>query len=882
MDRANDLQKRSPPLKRKSRAREINQLSREYLEAALHQARQYLPKRLYAQLHQAAMSSAGGRRRKNPTVNSVHVPSALEEMSVFKAADHLENREVALLVEFAKELIHHESRTATYSPEVEGYIDRLHEIAKSRGMDAPVGISQMPSDDLKQEIEHVEETIKIRKTGLAATGAATNRLDRLNQELKARAGESEEVVSKEESFTPPEAVQSAARRALEVRTDKPPSQRGMTATGIARARDLANGRPVSLGTIRRMVSFFDRHEVDKKGATWDEKGKGWQAWHGWGGDAGRRWAERILRREDKTEKGFHFGTADGGSHAHALNRSAQKTFNDGAHTHVFKIPGSGVYVYTEEDGSHEHALSDKTADSTETDGAHSHRLILSGDLVLMTTVGGAHDHSLMIETSNFSGTHTHKLTLPDGTEIESMTVGEYLRSMDMAPNAVESMEPAGRFADSLNVIESLRSQIREMIFEPPPGDEEILVQVARGEEKEIADQPVPMTVVAQMGKSTFEVEFSDGSPVLVESEPGLSVEVGDTVLVDDTIIDFAFGYKPITLEKARELESRTQQARRVGRTVPQHGPSDAVVVFVAERPSALEHARALPFAGPDGRTFVDRYLDPIGKGLSDVRCGFVVPTVLDYSGLSQSTQDFCKAAFLATVPDGALLIGVGKGVRDILGDQLDFWLPHPAAIRKNKDSGELDRKLRQIKQALDAIEKKSQSEKARSVNAGPAESSGEPRETSTVSVVKSLPEKRIVYGVVLDPYQVDLQNDWLPPAEIERTAHEFMKSSRVIGFEHKERARGAQVVESFIELYPSTDDRENAFKGLPHTATRRPFGNDVLHSGAWVLGVQLDDALWRKHQAGEIDAFSIGGFSVRSQTDTQPAEGVTFIDLKGE
>ena len=68
------------------------------------------------------------------------------------------------------------------------------------------------------------------------------------------------------------------------------------AESIARARDLANRRPVSLDTIRRMASYFARHLVDKQGATWADKGKGWQAWNGWGGDPGRTWAHSILRR----------------------------------------------------------------------------------------------------------------------------------------------------------------------------------------------------------------------------------------------------------------------------------------------------------------------------------------------------------------------------------------------------------------------------------------------------------------------------------------------------------------------------------------------------------------------------------------------------------
>ena len=101
------------------------------------------------------------------------------------------------------------------------------------------------------------------------------------------------------SFRPPRGVQRAARRALMVRRNSPPSQRGMTAVGLARARDLASGRPVSMNTITRMNAYFARHEIDKTGSTWDDRGKGWQAWHGWGGDAGRRWAAHILRTAAK-------------------------------------------------------------------------------------------------------------------------------------------------------------------------------------------------------------------------------------------------------------------------------------------------------------------------------------------------------------------------------------------------------------------------------------------------------------------------------------------------------------------------------------------------------------------------------------------------------
>ena len=97
-------------------------------------------------------------------------------------------------------------------------------------------------------------------------------------------------------FTPPQGAREAAKRALEVRADKPSSQKGMTPVGIARARDLMNGKTLSPDTVKRMLAYFTRHEIDKKGSTWNIQGKGWQAWQGWGGDAGFAWARKIVKQ----------------------------------------------------------------------------------------------------------------------------------------------------------------------------------------------------------------------------------------------------------------------------------------------------------------------------------------------------------------------------------------------------------------------------------------------------------------------------------------------------------------------------------------------------------------------------------------------------------
>ena len=103
-----------------------------------------------------------------------------------------------------------------------------------------------------------------------------------------------ETARAEIDLRPTEEMARNATNALEVRRTKPPSERGMIAVGLARARDISNRVDLSPETVKRMVSFFARHEVDKDGATWSEQGKGWQAWNGWGGDAGYAWAKRKV------------------------------------------------------------------------------------------------------------------------------------------------------------------------------------------------------------------------------------------------------------------------------------------------------------------------------------------------------------------------------------------------------------------------------------------------------------------------------------------------------------------------------------------------------------------------------------------------------------
>lgn len=102
-----------------------------------------------------------------------------------------------------------------------------------------------------------------------------------------------------DGFVPPQAVRNNAKRGLELRAKH---GRGGTAIGVARARDLSNGKSISYDTIKRMNSYFARHEVDKKGEGWGKDSAGYIAWLLWGGDAGWSWARGIIRREESKEK----------------------------------------------------------------------------------------------------------------------------------------------------------------------------------------------------------------------------------------------------------------------------------------------------------------------------------------------------------------------------------------------------------------------------------------------------------------------------------------------------------------------------------------------------------------------------------------------------
>ena len=102
-----------------------------------------------------------------------------------------------------------------------------------------------------------------------------------------------------EGYKPTAGMQSAARRAIKLKEQGKAKGAG-TAVGWTRAGQLARGETLSLSTVKRMYSFFSRHEVDKKGKDWDNAenpSNGKIMWLAWGGDAGFSWSRKIVERE---------------------------------------------------------------------------------------------------------------------------------------------------------------------------------------------------------------------------------------------------------------------------------------------------------------------------------------------------------------------------------------------------------------------------------------------------------------------------------------------------------------------------------------------------------------------------------------------------------
>lgn len=111
------------------------------------------------------------------------------------------------------------------------------------------------------------------------------------------------IIKADKTYAPTGGMKAAARRALRWKEEGKATGAG-TPVGWGRASDIVAGRSMSLSTVKRMYSFFSRHEVDKKGKDFyntSNPSNGRIMWDAWGGDAGYSWSRKIAEKS-KTSK----------------------------------------------------------------------------------------------------------------------------------------------------------------------------------------------------------------------------------------------------------------------------------------------------------------------------------------------------------------------------------------------------------------------------------------------------------------------------------------------------------------------------------------------------------------------------------------------------
>lgn len=108
-------------------------------------------------------------------------------------------------------------------------------------------------------------------------------------------------------------------------------------------------------------------------------------------------------------------------------------------------------------------------------------------------------------------------------------------------------------------------------------------------------------------------------------------------------------------------------------------------------------------------------------------------------------------------------------------------------------------------------------------------------------------EERIVYGIVLEPDEVDSQKDTVSKEEIEQACYKFMEDFGGLGRQHKELVNGKLVLlENFIAPVDFEVDGQ------------------MVKAGSWLMKERVvDSELWEAVKKGEYTGYSIGGSAVR-------------------
>ena len=187
---------------------------------------------------------------------------------------------------------------------VESWIveDKEKDKSKIYGMDMPLGTWMLSMKVLNDDVwNNYVKTGKVK--GFSIEGYFADKVERPNEpnNLSAWNEEEEEHLANElkqilsgqelESYSDyPKSVSNNAKRGIEL--NEKVNNKCATQVGKVRATQLAQGKPVSVETIKRMFSYLSRAEVyyDKG----DTESCGYISYLLWGGKSAKSWAESKL------------------------------------------------------------------------------------------------------------------------------------------------------------------------------------------------------------------------------------------------------------------------------------------------------------------------------------------------------------------------------------------------------------------------------------------------------------------------------------------------------------------------------------------------------------------------------------------------------------
>ncbi len=137
-------------------------------------------------------------------------------------------------------------------------------------------------------------------------GCHPSKADAEEQRVALYSVEDDQSVGKSDgqTYKPTSSMAAAAKRALKWKEEGKATGAG-TSVGWTRANQLARRESLSLDTVKRMYSYFSRHEVDKKGKGFysgpEFPSNGRIMWDAWGGDAGFSWSKRIVQSAESNK-----------------------------------------------------------------------------------------------------------------------------------------------------------------------------------------------------------------------------------------------------------------------------------------------------------------------------------------------------------------------------------------------------------------------------------------------------------------------------------------------------------------------------------------------------------------------------------------------------